>query len=352
MRLCGAVTAALLAIGVGLYFAGSRIFEREIPDLTGKVALITGANTGLGFEAAKIMAGKGCTVILACRNGNKCSAAVDSLEHEIPEADVEAMTVDLSDPSSIQSFSLEALESIPRIDYLLNNAGVLIPNPKKTNIKGWELTMAVNHLGHFALVGHLLPLLKASKTRIINHSSVVAHLLAKDPIDFDDLMWEKREYVGRTAYAASKLANLWFTNEINRRLSKYGISANACQPGVVGTTSIFDSFSHAGIQEQNYKLWISEMAFHTFYALLTRTAESAAMPLVIAAISNDTNGLFGPKFMFQGPSVNTGDVLEPGFMYKLFASTNMVYTYNGATSEESGRLWELSADLTGVMKDE
>mmetsp|Transcript_11294 Transcript_11294/g.28946 ORF Transcript_11294/g.28946 Transcript_11294/m.28946 type:complete len:324 (-) Transcript_11294:111-1082(-) len=198
-----------------------------------KQVVITGGNTGIGFETAKALSGKGMDVVIACRNTVKAGAAVAKLKAENPSAMVSSMPLDLADLASVRDFSSAYLDSGRKLDVLINNAGVMAC-PEMATKDGFELQLGVNHLGHFALTNQLLPLLEdpSSSTRIINVSST-AHSFGT--INFDDLMGRKG-YQPWVAYGQSKLANILFTYELARRLPKdANCTVNTLHPGVVDT---------------------------------------------------------------------------------------------------------------------
>jgi len=205
----------------------------NIPDLTGKIAVVTGANSGIGYEMAGALVRKQATVILACRDKDKGEAAVRQITQEYPQAKAELMQLDLSDLASVRRFADEFTSHYNRLDILINNAGIMaIPFGKTTD--GFELQFGTNHLGHFALTGLLLNLiLRTSLARVITVSSG-GHRFGK--IDFDNLNAEKRYDRGR-AYAQSKLANLLFTYELQRRFESAGVDtlAVAAHPGWTAT---------------------------------------------------------------------------------------------------------------------
>ncbi|CAL8470625.1 g10167 [Coccomyxa elongata] len=199
----------------------------------GKSALITGANTGIGFETAKSLAAQGYATVLACRNIEKGRAARDKIKAELPGARVEAVPLDLTDLSTIRSFANKALDGGRPLDVLVNNAGVMA-TPEIRTKDGFELQLATNHLGHFLLTTMLLPMLTdpSRPSRIVNVSSS-AHMFGK--INFEDLQ-SRRSYQPWIAYGQSKLANVLFTYELARRLPlDSNLTVNALHPGVVQT---------------------------------------------------------------------------------------------------------------------
>ena len=187
--------------------------EALIPDQTDRVVLVTGANSGIGLEAARMLAERGATVVLACRTRSKAEAARDSILVDAPSAEVSLVDLDLSSLASVSAAAVEFTERFDRLDLLLNNAGVMA-TPYQRTVDGFELQFATNHLGHFALTGHLLPTLLATPaSRVVNVSSL-AHRMGK--IDFDDLQSE-HGYRAWGAYGQSKLRNL-LSNPIDEEI--------------------------------------------------------------------------------------------------------------------------------------
>ena len=200
----------------------------SIPDLSGKTAVVTGANSGIGLETAKALAGKGALVILPVRSEEKGKQASDEITGEFPNAKIEIIELDLSSLASIKNFANACAEKHDDLDILINNAGIMIPPYGKTE-DGFELQFGTNHLGHFALTGLLLPmLLKSDSARIVTVSSV-AHRAGN--INFDDLTWEQRGYNASKAYGDSKIANLYFTSELARVLKGTQVTVAAAHPG-------------------------------------------------------------------------------------------------------------------------
>ena len=208
--------------------------DKDVPDLAGKTFFITGANTGIGFEAAKTFAGKGARVLLGCRNAEKGKDALARIADTYPGADVELVEIDLSDLASVrETAGIVAQE--PQLDVLVNNAGVMW-NPKTITKDGFESQFGINHLGHFALTGLLLPKLEATpQSRIVTVSSN-GHRLGNGDLFWEDINADE-EYHPRKRYYASKLANLLFTYELDRRLQAKGSStiAVAAHPGASDT---------------------------------------------------------------------------------------------------------------------
>jgi NAD(P)-dependent dehydrogenase (short-subunit alcohol dehydrogenase family) len=201
----------------------------DIPDQAGRTAVVTGSNTGLGYETAKALAARGAHVVLAVRNLDKGRAAADLIARSAPGASVAVEELDLTSLDSIRA-AAEALRSrYDTIDLLINNAGVMM-TPKATTKDGFELQFGTNHLGHFAFTGLLLDrLLAVPGSRVVTVSSV-GHRFARNGIRFEDLQWEK-DYGRVAAYGQAKLANLMFTYELQRRLQGTHTIAAAAHPG-------------------------------------------------------------------------------------------------------------------------
>lgn len=201
----------------------------DIPDQTGRTAVITGANTGLGYETAAALAAKGAHVVLAVRNLDKGQEAVRRIEQATPAARVDLQQLDLTSLESIRAAAEQLKSTHDKLDLLINNAGVMF-TPKSTTKDGFELQFGTNHLGHFAFTGLLLDrVLETPGSRIVTVSSV-GHRFARNGIRFDDLQWEQ-SYNRYLAYGQSKLANLMFTYELQRRLAGTDTIAAAAHPG-------------------------------------------------------------------------------------------------------------------------
>ena len=261
---------------------------KDIPDQTGRTAIVTGANSGIGFHTAAQLAEKGAHVVLACRNMEKANAAIAEIVQQHEHARCTAKLLDLSRQQSVRSFAENALETLPSIDLLINNAGVMIP-PKTMTEDGLELQFATNHLGHFALTALLAPnILKTPHSRIVTVASN-AHKWAK--INFDDLQ-RNRFYVPWDAYGQSKLANLLFAYELDRRLRANGHTtlSIAAHPGYT-TTNIGQHSSFVQFATQ----WIAQ-----------DTLRGALTTLRAATDPHATGGSYwGPKYLLQmaGPPV-------------------------------------------------
>ena len=201
-------------------------------DLTGKLCVVTGGNTGIGRETVRGLAARGAEVVIACRNQQKGEAARADVVASTGNDAVRVMPLDLAALANVRSFAAALREKHERLDILVCNAGVWT-RQRQTTQDGFELSIGVNHLGHFVLVRELEPLLRAAApARIVVVSSDI-HYRAR--MDFDDLMWEKRRFRGPSAYGQSKLANVLYTAALARRLEGSGVTVNAVHPGVVRT---------------------------------------------------------------------------------------------------------------------
>ncbi|MGW3143666.1 MULTISPECIES: oxidoreductase [Streptomyces] len=297
----------------------------DIPDLTGRTAVVTGANSGLGYVTARELARKGARVVLACRSEARGRAAVDRVLNEVPGAAAGFGRLDLGDLASVRDFA-DGL-SYDRLDLLVNNAGVMAP-PYGTTADGFETQFGVNHLGHFALTGLLMPaLLAAPGARVVTVSSTM-HALAN--IDLRDPNSERR-YRRWIAYARSKSANLLFTHELARRLAATGadVIAAAAHPGYAAT-----NLQTAGPRAEGRRG--AERLMELANRLFAQPAETGALPALYAATAPDVrpDSFFGPAFaMWRGAP-------EP--------SWRAPWTRN----DEAGlRLWDASVQLTGVPYD-
>jgi NAD(P)-dependent dehydrogenase (short-subunit alcohol dehydrogenase family) len=205
-----------------------------VPDMKGKTVVVTGANSGIGFETAAALGAMGARVLVTARNADKGRAAVAALGERMGGAGVAQLVVfDLADLSSVRRGAAEILEQVPRLDVLVNNAGLILTERSET-VDGYEATFATNHLGPFLLTNLLLERLKASApSRVVNVAST-AHSAARKGIPFDDLQTTSH-YAGMRVYGESKLANILFTLELARRLEGSGVTANALHPGTVRT---------------------------------------------------------------------------------------------------------------------
>lgn len=256
-----------------------------ISDQSGRVALITGANSGTGYETAKALAAKGATVVLACRNAEKAAQAAAQIKTAIPNARVETLALDLSSLPSVRAAAAAFLERFDRLDLLINNAGVMVPPYSKT-VDGFESQLGTNHFGPFAFTGLLLGRLLATPgSRIVTMSST-AHRWGR--IHFEDLNWE-RGYRTWAAYGQSKLANLLFTYELQRRLRAAGSGtlALAAHPG----------WARTELQRHAKQSRWATLLMAGLESFLSQDAAGGALPLLRAATDPRAQGgeYFGPS---------------------------------------------------------
>ncbi|MGD8414027.1 MAG: oxidoreductase [Candidatus Latescibacterota bacterium] len=291
----------------------------DIPDQSGRNVIVTGANTGIGFETARALALKGAQVTLACRSHEKGEEAVDRIRKESADAAVSLEQLDLSDLRNVEAFAARFKDRHERLDLLILNAGIMVPPESKT-AQGYELQFGVNHLGHFALTGALLPLLLATEgSRVVVVSSTAA---ARGVMNFDDLQFERRGYAAWQAYAQSKLANQLFTLELQRRLRSAGSSVvvTAAHPGWTATD-----------------LQRTTRLARTLNHFVAMKPPQGALPTLRAATDPEANGgdYFGPN----------------GFLQMRGYPKRIDMVKRAHDPADAARLWEVSEDLSGVRFD-
>jgi NAD(P)-dependent dehydrogenase (short-subunit alcohol dehydrogenase family) len=289
--------------------------EADIPDQRGRSAVVTGANSGIGFETARALAAKGARVVLACRSEERGRDAERRLRAAVPNADARFEPLDLGSLASVRAFAEKLRASEPRLDLLVNNAGVMMPPYGKT-ADGFETQLGTNHLGHFALTGLLLDALRRTAgARVVTVSSL-AHFWGR--IAFDDLQSE-RSYNPTRAYGQSKLANLLFVRELARRLAAAGSDtiAAAAHPGSTRT----ELQRHSGLMSAVVKVF-------------SQRPPEGALPTLYAATAPGVRG--GDYF---GPSGFAGCLGPPGPARSSPAAKD---------AAAARRLWDVSEQLTGV----
>jgi NAD(P)-dependent dehydrogenase (short-subunit alcohol dehydrogenase family) len=281
----------------------------SIPDMTGRSVIVTGANSGIGRAAASQLAGAGARVILAVRSTEKGETAAASMPGE-----TEVRQLDLASLDSVREF---AATWKGEIDLLINNAGVMVP-PLSRTAEGFELQFGTNHLGHFALTNLLLEHVTG---RVVTVSST-GHRMGR--IDFDDLNWERKPYRAWRAYGQSKLANLLFTVELQRRLIDVGspVLATAAHPGYAATNLQFHSGSR-----------VFELIGAAGNRLLAQSEEDGALPTLYAALADV------PGNSFAGPG---------GFMEQRGPAKLVGRSAAAKDADVARRLWDVSEDLTGT----
>jgi NAD(P)-dependent dehydrogenase (short-subunit alcohol dehydrogenase family) len=268
----------------------------DIPSQTGKCYVITGANSGLGYETAKALAHRGARVLLACRNLNKGKAAVAAIQSETPNADLTLIAMDLADLSSVRASAVQIRTLAPKLDGLVNNAG-LMALPKTLSKDGFEMQIGTNHLGHFALTSMLLPLVEAARGRVVTVSSFVHK---KGSIQVEDLSYERRPYSKWGAYAQSKLANLLFMYELDRRLRRAGraVMSLSAHPGYSAT-----ELAYKGPDAEGSPFMHAIMKLGYVFA---QTQAQGALPQIRALTDEHAKGAeyYGPRGLFEvrGPA--------------------------------------------------
>lgn len=294
--------------------------ERDIPDLAGKTAIVTGATGGLGYETARMLAEHGARVILAGRNQAKGSEALAKIRATAPHADIAFDMLDLASLASVAAFVARQQARATPIDILINNAGVMTPPTRQTTLDGFELQFATNYLSHFALTMGLLPLLRAAPApRVVSLSSVAAR---QGQIDFANLQSEN-SYRPMVAYSQSKLACLMFAFELQRRSDAqgWGLTSIAAHPGIARTDLIVNGMGDA-----------SPAAFiRRHLTFLFQPVPQAALPSLFAATASEATpgGYYGPKWLMEirgpvGVAATPDTALDTGV---------------------AGRLWDKSAEL-------
>lgn len=286
---------------------------------SGRVAIVTGANAGLGYETALALAAKGCTVVLACRSQTNADAAQARIKALVPNATTHTLLLDLCDLKSVKAFAKNYAKAYGTLDLLINNAGIMMP-PFSLSKDGIESQFAANYLGHFALTGHLLPSLAATTgSRVVSLSSL-AHRWS--PIRFDDPNFANG-YNKRLAYGQSKVACLIFAYELQRRLQASGMKtlSVAAHPGVSATSLFRHMPAIVGV-------------LNPLTALVFQSAAGGALPTLYAALGADIQGgdYCGPQSMGQmkGPAIKVGS------------------NRHSRDPQVGQRLWQLSEQLSGV----
>jgi len=296
----------------------------DIPDLTGKTVIVTGGNSGLGYESVKAFALKGAQVIMACRSMLKGEEAKKQIIRFLPSADISVMELDLTDLKSIRNFATEFKKNHSRLDVLLNNAGIMMV-PYGLTRDWFELQVGTNHLGHFALTGLLLEVLRDTpRSRVVNVSSM-AH--SAGVMDFDNLLYENgKDYSSVKAYGRSKLSNLLFTYELQRFFDNHKINSMslAAHPG----------FSETNLVSHLYNKWYFRLIKPLFFKMAQK-ASMGALPQIRASVDPQAKPteFYGPdgKRQMSGYPV----VVQP--------------KPKALNKEDARKLWEVSEKLTSVI---
>lgn len=303
-----------------------------VPDLSGKRAVITGANSGLGFGLARRLSAAGADVVMAIRNRAKGEAAIEEIRAGAPDAKLTITALDLSSLASVAALGEQLNVEGRPIDLLINNAGVMTPPERETTADGFELQFGCNYLGHFALTAHVLPLLRAAQQpRVVSLSSLAAR---RGRIHFDDLQFEK-SYAPMAAYGQSKLAVLMFARELDRRsrAAGWGIVSNAAHPGLTKTNLQTAGPSHGrekpALMERLYK---SSWRFASF---LWQEIDEGILPALYAAVTPQADGgaFYGPRGFYEAAGGGVAPAKVPA---------------NALNNAESQRLWDVSERLTTI----
>ena len=304
-----------------------RPLDITVPSLTGMRAVLTGGSDGIGLHIATRLAAAGADVVLPVRNLHKGEAAVATIRATVPAASVSLHQMDLASLESVAAFGETLRSAGDPIHLLINNAGVMTPPERQTTVDGFELQFGTNHLGHVALVGHLLPLLRAGRAHVTSQVSIAAN---QGAINWDDLNWE-RSYDGMRAYSQSKIAFGLFGLELGRRsgANSWGITSNLSHPGVAPTSllSVRPELGRTGdTRSVRVIRWLSTRG------ILVGTPETAALPALYASTSPDAAAgrLYGPK----GPGHLGGAPAEQTLYSRL------------RSQDEASRVWQVSEELT------
>lgn len=288
---------------------------QNIPEMQGKTVIITGANSGIGYEAVRALAAKNAAVVMACRSLDKGQVALEKIKSEIPQADLQLLALNLAELSSVRKFAQEFLAMHDRLDVLINNAGIMaVPYGKTAD--GFEMHFGTNHLGHFLLTGLLFELLKRTpNSRVVTVSSF-AHYGGR--INFENLNGEK-SYQKWRAYSQSKLSNVLFAYELQRR-----VSVNGDHPISV---VVHPGYSATNLQHTS---WF----FNFINPIMAQSQEMGALPTLFAATS---------------PQIHGGEYVGPDGFMELRGHPHITKSSQASYDEETARkLWEVSEKLTGM----
>ena len=301
-------------------------FDIAVPDLSGKRAVVTGASDGVGLGIAGRLAAAGARVVMPVRNQRKGEAAITAIRRRTPEADVSLRALDLSSLRSVAELGETLRREDEPIHILINNAGVMTPPERQTTVDGYELQFGTNHLGHVALVTHLLPLLRAGRARVTSQISIAAN---RNAINWDDLNWE-RSYSGGKAYSQSKIAFGLYGLELNRRSEAegWGITSNLAHPGVAPTNLLA---ARPEVNRPNDTIGVRLIRALSARGILAGTVETAQLPALYAATSPDAEpgALYGPSGL--------GHLGGPPAEQRLYGRLR--------GTDDARRVWRISEDL-------
>ncbi|MEL1265652.1 SDR family oxidoreductase [Pseudoxanthomonas putridarboris] len=296
----------------------------DMPSQKGRIFLVTGGTSGMGFEDAKALAAAGAQVVIAARNPQRGQEAIDRIKQEVPDAQVQFEPVDLADLSSVRALGQRLGTTLPRLDGLINNAAIMAPPERGTSADGFEMQFATNYAGHFVLTAELLPLLRKSDSpRVVTLSSIAIHRGGR--INFDDLQFTQT-YEPMTVYAQSKLACLMFAFELQRRsdAAGWGIQSMAAHPGVSVTELVARG---PGLDSEQGRQW-SAMREHL------QTAAQGAVPTLYAATAPEAQG-----GVYYGPT-GQNEISGPLGLATVPAAAE--------DAEAASRLWTTTEEITGT----
>lgn len=301
----------------------------DVPDLSGRLAVVTGGSDGVGFGLAERLAAAGAEVILPVRNTDKGRYAADRISAVVPGAQVSLRRLDLASLQSVADFAGELVAQDRPIHLLVNNAGIMNPPSRQTTADGFELQWGTNHLGHFALTVRLLPVLRAGGARVTTQSSIAA---ASHAINWDDVNFEK-SYSASAAYSQSKIANLMFGLELHRRSAAggWGITSNVSHPGITAT-NLLAAQPHMGRSGDTAAVRLIRALARL--GIMAQTVDQGLLPALYAATNPLAEGgkLYGPA----------------GFRHLSGPPAEQAVYAPARSAADAARLWDLSERLTGV----
>ncbi|MGA7054931.1 MAG: SDR family oxidoreductase [Mycobacterium sp.] len=310
----------------------------KVPDLSGRLAVVTGANSGLGFGLAKRLAAAGAEVIMAVRNRSKGETALAEIRRELPSANLSIRLLDLSSLKSVAALGEELVAEGRPIDILINNAGVMTPPQRQQTDEGFELQFGTNHLGHFGLTGHLMPLLRAAECpRVVTVSSLAAAQRQLDSSAFMEVQADpnaERDYKPMRWYGKAKLAQLMFAFELDRRsrLGGWGLMSNAAHPGL-SKTNLLSGASY-GRDKPTLQARFTQLTWRLL-PFIWLDVDEGIKPTLYAAVSPDAEGAkyYGPRGFYE--TVGGGVT---------FAGVPRL----SRSEADMAQLWQLSEQLTGI----
>jgi NAD(P)-dependent dehydrogenase (short-subunit alcohol dehydrogenase family) len=304
----------------------------QVPDLSGRLAVVTGANSGLGLGLARALSGAGADVIMAVRNRAKGEAAIAQIRRGVPQAKLTVKNLDLASLNSVAALGEELAAEGRPVDILVNNAGVMTPPQRQATDDGFELQFGANHLGHFALTAHLLPLLRASSNhaRVVTVGSIAA---TQRGLRFDDPNAE-RDYRPMRSYGMAKLAQLMFARELDQRSRDrgWGVLSNAAHPGLTKTNLL--SGASYGLDKPTLSARLTQATWRLL-PFLWLEVDEGMKPTLYAATSPDAEGgvYYGPRGFYETAGGGVGLAKVPPTVH---------------SAAERRSLWQMSEELTGV----